>query len=66
MNWMQDSGISILEIVRKEGKRLVKYARRSTMTDKAMAVFENYKHYDEETGTRYLSVIDIIAALIQQ
>jgi len=39
------------------------------MTDKALAVFENYmirRHYDEETGTWYFSVVDIIAALIQQ
>jgi len=39
------------------------------MTDNALAVFENYKirrHYDEQNETWYFSVVDIIAALIQQ
>ncbi|MBI5375860.1 MAG: hypothetical protein HZA77_10525 [Candidatus Schekmanbacteria bacterium] len=39
------------------------------MTDNTLAVFENYnirRHYDETTETWYFSVIDIIAALIQQ
>jgi DNA-damage-inducible protein D len=37
--------------------------------DKALAVFDNYKirrHYNEKTDTWYFSVVDIIAALIQQ
>jgi len=37
--------------------------------DKALAVFENFKirrTYDEKTDTWYFSVVDIIAALIQQ
>jgi hypothetical protein len=37
--------------------------------DTALAVFENYKIrriYDEKTGTWYFSVVDIVAALIQQ
>ena len=39
------------------------------MNGKALAVFENYKirrHYDEENERWYFSVVDIIAALIQQ
>ena len=39
------------------------------MTDKALAVFENYKirrHYDEVNEVWYFSVIDIVQALIQQ
>jgi hypothetical protein len=39
------------------------------MTENRLAVFENYKirrHYDEQTETWYFSVVDIIAALIQQ
>ena len=39
------------------------------MTDKALAVFENYKirrHYDEANEVWYFSVIDIVQALIQQ
>jgi DNA-damage-inducible protein D len=40
------------------------------MSDKnALAVFENFKirrAYDETTGTWYFSVVDIVAALIQQ
>lgn len=38
-------------------------------TDRALAVFENFKirrAYDEKTETWYFSVVDIIAALIQQ
>lgn len=37
--------------------------------EQALAVFEDYnirRMYDEETGTWYFSVVDIIAALIQQ
>ena len=37
--------------------------------EKALAVFENFKIrrvYDEKTETWYFSVVDIIAALIQQ
>jgi DNA-damage-inducible protein D len=37
--------------------------------EKALAVFENFKIrrvYDEKLETRYFSVVDIIAALIQQ
>jgi len=40
-----------------------------TMKDKALAVFENYKirrHYDEGNERWYFSVVDIVAALIQQ
>ncbi|MDZ4164161.1 MAG: BRO family protein [Smithellaceae bacterium] len=39
------------------------------MNGKALAVFENYKirrHYDEENERWYFSVVDIVAALIQQ
>jgi hypothetical protein len=39
------------------------------MTENRLAVFENYKirrHYDEQKETWYFSVVDIIAALIQQ
>lgn len=39
------------------------------MNDSALLVFENYKirrHYDEENERWYFSVVDIIAALIQQ
>jgi hypothetical protein len=39
------------------------------MNDKALAVFENYnirRHYDDENERWYFSVVDIIAALIQQ
>ncbi|MBI5700880.1 hypothetical protein HZC34_03410 [Candidatus Saganbacteria bacterium] len=39
------------------------------MTEKSLAIFENFKirrHYDEKTETWYFSVIDIIAALIEQ
>ena len=39
------------------------------MTENALAVFENYKirrHYDEQNEIWYFSVVDIIAALIQQ
>jgi hypothetical protein len=39
------------------------------INDKAMAVFENFKIrriYDEKADTWYFSVVDIIAALIQQ
>ncbi len=39
------------------------------MNDKALAVFENYnirRHYDEESEMWYFSVVDIVAALIQQ
>ncbi|MFZ4441139.1 MAG: BRO family protein [Syntrophales bacterium] len=39
------------------------------MNDKALAVFENYnirRHYDEENEMWYFSVVDIVAALIQQ
>lgn len=39
------------------------------MDDKALAVFENYRirrHYDEEHEMWYFSVVDIVAALIQQ
>jgi DNA-damage-inducible protein D len=39
------------------------------MNDNALAVFENYKirrHYEEQNETWYFSVVDIIAALIQQ
>lgn len=39
------------------------------MNDKALAVFENYnirRHYDEENQMWYFSVVDIVAALIQQ
>ena len=38
-------------------------------TDKALAVFENFnirRVFDEKAGTWYFSVVDIIAALIQQ
>ena len=37
--------------------------------NKSLAIFENFKirrHYDEKTETWYFSVIDIIAALINQ
>ena len=37
--------------------------------EQALAVFENYKirrHYDETVETWYFSVVDIVAALIQQ
>ncbi len=37
--------------------------------DKALAVFENFKirrRYDEKSDVWYFSVVDIIAALIQQ
>jgi hypothetical protein len=39
------------------------------MTDKSLAIFENYKirrHYDEQKETWYFSVVDIIQVLIQQ
>src|SRR3970040_1860943 len=39
------------------------------MTEKSLAVFENYKIrrvYNEETETWYFSVVDIIQVLIQQ
>jgi DNA-damage-inducible protein D len=39
------------------------------MTENRLAVFENYKirrHYDEQKETWYFSVVDIVAALIQQ
>ncbi|MFA5816828.1 MAG: BRO family protein [Bacteroidales bacterium] len=39
------------------------------MDDKALAIFENFqirRKYDEETETWFFSVVDIIAALIQQ
>jgi hypothetical protein len=39
------------------------------MTEKTLAVFENYKirrHYDEEKEIWYFSVIDVVAVLIQQ
>ena len=39
------------------------------MNDKALAVFENYnirRHYDEKSEMWYFSVVDIVAALIQQ
>ena len=39
------------------------------MSDNALAVFESYKirrHYDEENEMWYFSVVDIVAALIQQ
>ncbi len=39
------------------------------MNDTALAVFENYnirRHYDEESEMWYFSVVDIVAALIQQ
>ncbi len=39
------------------------------MNGKALAVFENYRirrHYDEENEVWYFSVVDIVAALIQQ
>ena len=39
------------------------------MTDKALAVFENYKirrHYDQQAEKWYFSVVDIMAVLIQQ
>lgn len=38
-------------------------------TDRALAVFENFqirRIYDEKTETWYFSVVDIVAALIQQ
>ena len=40
-----------------------------SITDNTLAVFDNYnirRHYDEETETWYFSVVDIIAALIEQ
>ncbi|MDO9391695.1 MAG: BRO family protein [bacterium] len=39
------------------------------MTDKALAVFENYKirrHYDPQAEKWYFSVVDIVAVLVQQ
>ncbi len=39
------------------------------MTDKSLAIFENYKirhHYDEKKEIWYFSVVDIIQVLIQQ
>ena len=39
------------------------------MTDSKLAIFENYnirRHFDEETSMWFFSVVDIIAALIQQ
>ena len=39
------------------------------MTEKTLAVFENYKirrNYDEQTETWYFSVVDILQVLIQQ
>ncbi len=39
------------------------------MTDNALAVFEDFnirRHYDESKDTWYFSVVDIVAALIQQ
>jgi DNA-damage-inducible protein D len=39
------------------------------MTKKSLAIFEGHKirrHYDEETETWFFSVVDIIAALLQQ
>jgi DNA-damage-inducible protein D len=43
---------------------------RSTINkERALAVFENFKirrTYDEKTETWYFSVVDIVAALIQQ
>lgn len=39
------------------------------MTDKSMAIFENYQirhYYDEQKETWYFSVVDIIQVLIQQ
>ncbi len=39
------------------------------MTDKSLAIFENYKirrHYDEQKETWYFSIVDIIQVLIQQ
>jgi len=39
------------------------------MTDKSLAIFENYKirrHYDEQKETWYFSVVDILQVLIQQ
>lgn len=39
------------------------------MTEKTLAVFENYKirrHYDEGKEIWYFSVIDVVAVLIQQ
>ena len=43
--------------------------RRMTMNEKALAVFEGYKIrriYDEEKEKWFFSVVDIIAALVQQ
>ena len=39
------------------------------MDEKSLSLFENYKirrQYDESTETWYFSVVDILAALIQQ
>ena len=39
------------------------------MTDKSLAIFENYKirrHYDEQNETWYFSVVDILQVLLQQ
>jgi DNA-damage-inducible protein D len=47
----------------------IKEWRRRIMTEKALAVFEDYhirRKYDESTETWYFSVVDIIAALIEQ
>jgi len=44
-------------------------ARRIAMTEKKLAIFENYKirrHYDEQNETWYFSVVDILQVLIQQ